>query len=494
MLLLIHRFTFSGLFTSLDTVPIHTTMNNLPTLPHSPHNYHGKTTVINHKKKVRHTKETINQQLSFKINIQDGALQLLLQKDGQGRVLMKKESQIKSITSDVLQKLMKFMGFADSVFKNKLKKELVEWVCHIFAIPTTDAMIITIEDAAKIVQYMIDFIEEHEVVYELIDYIHNNQENMSIIAEIIEQIECESINIFEYLQIIWILLIDNFEINKDDDFEYKKMFKYILQTNAEIKQIRNKLQQEINEILNQYNAEKNKNVTMHLFWYSFNLLVLKFFNSTIKNYVLSTSVIEPISSPMNEQRKCSIYKYFGSAFNSQEKLYEGQNYGTQKSEDLLLIVWKCLLSYDTNDFEQGQNNNNCNNNNSNEYFKAPLRLRLQNRGKLKIINNPFYNNVAIKIYEKIVQDVRRVFICYDPKEVKRIETKIMNDESIYNAFDKHVGAIMVADEEQYKHKVLKDLAHGVTSRIVTSMVKRNKIKDIHVGQFRTGIKALQSKR
>ena len=68
------------------------------------------------------------------------------------------------------------------------------------------------------------------------------------------------------------------------------------------------------------------------------------------------------------------------------------------------------------------------------------------------------------------------------------------DRSIYNAFDKYVGALGISDDESsYKNKVLKDLSHAVTSRLLLSMIKRNKITDIHVGQFRTGIKALQAR-
>ena len=58
------------------------------------------------------------------------------------------------------------------------------------------------------------------------------------------------------------------------------------------------------------------------------------------------------------------------------------------------------------------------------------------------------------------------------------------DRSIYNAFDKYVGALKISDDESsYKNKVLKDLSHAVTSRLLLSMIKRNKITDIHVVNF-----------
>eukprot|EP00483_Globobulimina_turgida_P011246 UN11268 len=205
---------------------------------------------------------------------------------------------------------------------------------------------------------------------------------------------------------------------------------------------------------------------------------------------------------MNEQRKCSVYKYFGSSLYSLQKTYKGKNYSVRKSKDLLSIVDKCLLSYDINDFENGKNNNNnqneCKDNEckNNEYFKIPLRLRLQNRGYLRIINESFYEHIAIKMYTIITGTVQQVFTCYDPKQIKQIEHTIMNDKSIFAAFDKHVGLMIDngIEEQNNKKKVLKDLAHSVTSRVVLSLVKRNKTNTGHVGQFRTGIKALHGKK
>eukprot|EP01084_Bolivina_argentea_P315639 546881_1 len=446
---------------------------------------HGKSIVIPHHKKVRRSKEIIKQQFTFKVIVQEGLTKLKMQKDGQRSKFMTTQAQVEAITAEILKRLFIWMGFVEPIIKNKSKKQLVEDLCHIFLIPTKDAMIILPKDTQNIIENQISMIEYESIIDLIIEYTYENCSNVQIVAEIIEMIEEEEIDLFPYIQCLWVLLIDIFEINKDNDLNYKIAFKQILKTDKDIITIRNELKNNIDIVLEQYNDENNKRVTNHAFWYGMNLQILRFFNYSMKNYVLSLNKIEIRNSPMNEQRKCSIYKYFGSGMLSVQRTYKASNYGIEKRKDLLLISNKILLNYDVEDLE--------NENKNDEYFKTPIKLRLQNRGNLCIITHGFFSNVAIPIYDIIVGDVRRIFVCYDPKEIKAIENKIVADEKIYKAFDDYIGPINVADPMNYKKKVLKELCHAVTSRVVRSMVKRNRIKDLHVGQFRTAIKAVQKK-
>ncbi len=96
--------------------------------------------------------------------------------------------------------------------------------------------------------------------------------------------------------------------------------------------------------------------------------------------------------PINEQMKCTIYKFFGSAFRSLKNEFGCDKYGKDKQLRLLSIVGKCVLTYDHNDFIKGQQNVDPNSEEckGNEYLTVPFRLRLQNRGYLTICNQSFF--------------------------------------------------------------------------------------------------------
>ena len=70
------------------------------------------------------------------------------------------------------------------------------------------------------------------------------------------------------------------------------------------------------------------------------------------------------------------------------------------------------------------------------------------------------------MYSIIVGDVEQIFTCYDPKKVRQIEIEIVQNQALFDAFGNHIGLIMVDKDEELslKRKVLKDLAHKVTSQ------------------------------
>ena len=92
-----------------------------PSLPHTTQEYHDKNTIIQHKKKKRHQKDTINEEYRFKIEVNSGKMHLFMQKDGQRRLQIKQESQVRSLTVDIIIKLLSFMDFEMDQFK-QLKK------------------------------------------------------------------------------------------------------------------------------------------------------------------------------------------------------------------------------------------------------------------------------------------------------------------------------------------------------------------------------------
>ena len=70
---------------------------------------------------IKRETETIAEQYKCKINVVDGQMQLFIQKNDQRAMLVKQESQIKSLTVDVLLKFIGFLGYELSDYKNKKK-------------------------------------------------------------------------------------------------------------------------------------------------------------------------------------------------------------------------------------------------------------------------------------------------------------------------------------------------------------------------------------
>eukprot|EP01083_Nonionella_stella_P076624 208890_1 len=462
---------------------------SLPALPRTAEQYAGKTTTIEHEKEVRNQNDKIKQIFAFEIKVVDGMMRLFIRKDSQRQKQAKQQSQINALTGEVLCGLLRFMGFEVGRFKKmigrfrKMKKpQLVEFICAIFFIPTTASLNIGDADTNAIIDNQMCFLEEDPVIYDLVDYIDSRQSNMIVIGNIIEECQRTSIDLFGYVSEIWIGMFDNFEVNKDVDSDYKNQWLKLTSSDAIIASRRRI--QGINLVVNKIKSS----MTIKSFWYAFDLLVFRFFNHSIVQYILSTyapsqqsgSKQTPPISETSEQRKCAIYKYFGAALRSLQKTYKGKNYGALRSVDLLTIVGKCLLTYDTSDVEDCKTNDN---DECKDYFKVPLRIRLQNRGYLRIINEQFYKHIAHPMYSVIADDVKDVFVRYDPKQFTAIESKIVDDDKLFTAFDTHIGRIATADSDIQlnKIKVYKELIHKVTSRIVTSIIKRNKKYHGHCG-------------
>eukprot|EP01083_Nonionella_stella_P105881 304856_1 len=108
----------------------------------------------------------------------------------------------------------------------------------------------------------------------------------------------------------------------------------------------------------------------------------------------------------------------------------------------------------------------------------PLRLRLQNRGHLKIINDVFYHNVAKDMYTFIVKEIKQAVSCYDPKKVRSIENKCLASDSITSAWANHIGLDVDSDNSK---KVLKELCHAIVSRLMRTTIKRKKLISILQG-------------
>ena len=454
-------------------------------LPRPVEQYHGTNTSIKHQKRVKGQTQTVTEEYKAKIIVKDGQMQLFIQKNDQRLVRYKQESQMRSLTSDVLLKLIGFLGYKVSDYNNKKKQHLVEFMCSKFGIPTTESLKITDEDVANIIQNQQVILQQEPMISQIIDYIENHQTNLSVMAEILEILKDNSILLDTYIQTLWVLCVDNFKVNHSDDLLYKKTFQLMTQ-GKDVKQLQQISHNLIGMILHQHNQNNDKNVKQNTFWYALNVLILKYFNYCIKTWALSLYVAPANASPtINDQMKCQVYKLFGSTFRSLQKLYKGKNYGDQKSLDLLAMVNKCLLTQNNNEVECKEDS----------YLDVPLRLRLENRGFLRLISKSFYDKVAVKIYSMINMELRGIITSYDSKKVKQIEHKILNDSSVSNAFNEYIGSLTNCEgnETEYKQKVLKDLSHGVVSRLLLSIIKRNKIPSMHIGQFRTGIKAISSK-
>eukprot|EP01084_Bolivina_argentea_P277895 474601_1 len=466
-----------------------------PSIPHPIETYHGKNTLIEHEKKIKGQDDTITQQFRFRIETVAGNMYLLIQKDGQRRMKAKKQSEIKALTSDVIKEVLLWMQFTPDAIKGMRKSELVEFMCLVFKIPTTATLNINPIDAAQIVEYLIDLIEDDsydDIDTHLHDYISGNQTNMKGVGDVILLCQQERVDLCSYLNTVWTINITNFEANRNDDFKYRKAFDSLTESKTIIS-LQTLLKEDIAMVLETYNQENNKCINHCLFWYSIDVLLFKLFNCSVKQWVISEYMNVPTNrnEQMNEQRKCAIYKYYGSVCNSLKDTYKSKSYGPAKSKVLLSIVDVCLISYNARDFEATLEE--CKNE---EYLKVPLRLRLQNRGFLSLINYSFYNNVAIKMYSNIMIEIERIFRCYDPNKIKQLEKTLIEDELLFDKFDQHIGLIpniIESDEKCYKQNVWKDMIHRVISRIVLSLNKKNRSHNNHVGAFRTGIKAIQSK-
>eukprot|EP01084_Bolivina_argentea_P069264 126069_1 len=194
-------------------------------LPRDLATYHGQTTVITHQKKVKRKKEFIQQQFRLKIEIIDDLIYLFIQKDGQRSIKAKKQSEIRALTKKVIRTFLVWMGFADDMFEdNKMTKpQIVEFTCAVFNIPTTETLKFEDEEVLFIGQYLI---EMHSDMHEdhLVDYIQMNHTNMNIITDIIMECEEYNVDILNYLSVLWLGLIDNFYLNRNDDDDYREGF------------------------------------------------------------------------------------------------------------------------------------------------------------------------------------------------------------------------------------------------------------------------------
>eukprot|EP01084_Bolivina_argentea_P065262 118961_1 len=226
-------------------------------LPHTPTHYHDKSTEIVHKKKVRKKpNESIDQLFRFKIKVKDNQLRLLMQKGEQHSKRIKKETEVNSITMDVIEKLLLFMDFDNDKVMSMSKPEMVQFVCFIFQIPTKEALEICEVDCTNIIQNQIEIIEEEPMIYNLIEYIYDNQTNMTMIADIIELCEEHQVDLFECLFDLWMDFIDAFQVHRNNDIKFKKEFYRIIQSDK-IKNKQNYLQTDVESILNEYNANNN---------------------------------------------------------------------------------------------------------------------------------------------------------------------------------------------------------------------------------------------
>eukprot|EP01084_Bolivina_argentea_P223871 378683_1 len=463
-------------------------------IPHPIADYHGKETLIEHKKQIRNQNDCITQQFRCKTEVKDGQLFLLITKDGQRRITAKKAKEIQKLTMDVQTDLLVWMGFDVDKIKKMKKSQLVELICSIFLIPTPETLKIDETDANRIIQRLNQIIEEEPVIVDLTLYIRNNQTNMITIADIIDLCQEKNIDFTDYFSKLWMGLIENFEVNRDDDFEYRDGFDS-LSTSNNIISLQSHFEQNLTHIFNEYNAKNNyKSMKHKQFWYALDILSLRYFNQQVKQYVIETYVEQPkdFTQDMNEQRRVAIYKFFGSSFYGCETGYKKIQYGEIKRRILLSIVDKCLLTYSIHDHNSTEEE--CKNE---DYLKAPLRIRLQNGGYMRLIHHSFYNNIGIKMYSMIVGDVQQVFKCYDKNKIQGIEQKVIKNTGLFEEFDKHVGPIETVnnnDEKSYKEHVWKDMIHKVTSRIVFSINKRHKNNYNHVGPFRTGVKAKHAKK
>eukprot|EP01084_Bolivina_argentea_P285489 489593_1 len=466
-------------------------------LPRSVETYHDQTTVLVHNKKVRKQKnEIIKQQFGFKIQIADGRMYLWIQKDGQRRLKATRESEMNALTAKVIENVLVWMGFPGNKMAKMTKPQLVEFICAVFQIPTKKTLNIDVEDTAAIIQYLIQKHDEEAIVLDLIYYTENHWTSLGKIADIIELCEEQQIDVRSYLSPLWIGFLNNFQLNNNDDDAYRKGFDAFVETD-EIIGLQTTLANSVERILRQYCADNKVPVTIQLytFWYSCQLLLFRYFNYCAKQCVLEKYVRQPASDEekMSEALECTVSKFFGSAFCGCQKTYKSKNYGAAKREVLLAICDKCLVNYDTDDFEATQNGSNTECKNE-EYMKVNLRLRLQNRGYMSLIKHSFFKDIGTHVYLTISQDIKRVFVSYDPKKIKAIEESIIN--TLYDKFDKYIGPLSIVskenDESYYKKKVWKDLIHRVTSRLVVSLKKRNKCQDNRIGFIRTAVKATLS--
>eukprot|EP01083_Nonionella_stella_P031520 86305_1 len=255
------------------------------------------------------------------------------------------------------------------------------------------------------------------------------------------------------------------------------------------------LQDDLQHIVDDFNTANKKHVKIHTFWYAFNRCIFRFSNWNMKQFVIQAHVKrieDKKASPMTDEKQCAIYKFFGSAFNALCNIYQGNNYNPNTSHALISIVKLCLLSYD-----QSNNSNQLNLPNL-WYLDVPLRWRLQNRGRLKLIHPDFYRNVAVQIFEQITNDIHKNMVYYDRKSMQDIAPNISLNKKIRKAFHDHIQSrcdVNTSIQPQQVNKVLEELSHRVSTRYLRCTIKRNQEqgKGTHVGQQRTHIKSLYSR-
>ena len=96
-------------------------------LPRPVEQYHDTNITIEHQKRIKGQTDTITEQYNCKINVVDGQIQLYTRKNGQRTLLLRQESQIRSLTVDILLALIGFLGCKASDYKKKKKPYLVPW-------------------------------------------------------------------------------------------------------------------------------------------------------------------------------------------------------------------------------------------------------------------------------------------------------------------------------------------------------------------------------
>eukprot|EP01083_Nonionella_stella_P074205 201183_1 len=443
----------------------------------------NQTMVVTREKTKRGTNEVVTEEYKFQLTVNSGRTTLSVQKDTQGSKRITKESQLNALILDpLLLNVASLLGFSNDIIdKNKRKKQLIELIAGALGIQTKKALEICAQDEKGLIEHQTTMHVNMQIQF-IVDYISEYQTNMYLIGEVIPLAQ-QKCDILSYVKLLWMAMIDNFSVNNNNDQKYRKYHRDFCKTDHGLIDSKGNLKEDIRDVLNMFNDTKQTNIASNTFWYSINIIVWKYFNNELKQYGLSKldaafGPMTGVESAVTDARKCAIFKFFGSAMNSLWNIYSGSNYSEEKSMHLHKIMGECLLSYD---LKKTDGNNN-------DYDKVPLRIRLANRGNLRIINIAFYNDVAKNMYAIITHNVRRIFHYYDRKQIKKLENNLIENDGLYKAFDRLIGDLKLSNEQTLKRKVYGDVIHTVITRYVLSMSEQNKAKSMHVGVLRIGIK------
>lgn len=458
-------------------------------LPLNVNNYHNQQTSIQHNKKSKNNIiSTEEYRFSFAVN--EGDLFIFYQKGGGRKQKITKESQVKAMTVDILHGLLSFMQFDFANFATMKKKQLVDFICAFLSIPTISSLEISENNIQKLLCAHTQHLMSCNILECLLDFIKTHCSNLSITATILSMIASHNNDaLVMYIKYIYDQCTINLKKYANEHWKYQFSFEQMLNDETS-KQYQSEMNNMIQRVLNEFNTKTKKQVKLKAFMYSFVRCIFRLFNYNSKHFIVQKHV-EQIEQKFNtnnqdisEQKKCAIYKYFGSAINALWNMYSVKSYSKEYSESLLFILKLCLLDYD-----QSKDRLNLNE----AFFKVPLRLRLQNRGKMKLIHSIFYQQIAIKMFDKIKAKITKNLAAYEPKDMKQISVNMIDDTIITQALHTYLSNMnksAVTITVQNELKVLKDLSHRVTTRYLTSTRRESINRHASIGQHRTNIRSL----